>query len=234
MMHLSIPKPCHENWDKMTQQEQGRHCSKCDKIVVDFVNMSDDELLNYFSNTKGNVCGRMHEDQLKVHSKPKLTNKLKRFLYAVASVFLFNMPIVLFAQTSQDSNILSNENKVVLKGKVIDEKGKPMEFATVKLVQDGILKGGAKTNLKGEFIINNITSGFYDVIVTYTGYETKEINGVKIDESTEEVKCKLEKKKSNNRQMKVGMICYDQKLINKESPNQKIIKRSEIKQTGIR
>ena len=36
MSNFFIPEPCHENWNKMTPQEQGRHCAVCSKVVVDF------------------------------------------------------------------------------------------------------------------------------------------------------------------------------------------------------
>ncbi len=59
-MRYHIPNPCHENWDKMTPDEQGRFCSVCSKTVVDFTRMSDNEVLNYFSNYKnGSICGRI-------------------------------------------------------------------------------------------------------------------------------------------------------------------------------
>ena len=34
-----IPNPCHEDWNKMTPEDKGRHCSVCDKVVIDFTKM---------------------------------------------------------------------------------------------------------------------------------------------------------------------------------------------------
>lgn len=65
MLKISIPKPCHEDWDKMTAREQGRHCDVCAKTVVDFTNMSDEQVQNYFISKQGqNLCGRFRNEQL--------------------------------------------------------------------------------------------------------------------------------------------------------------------------
>jgi hypothetical protein len=46
---ISIPQPCHENWNQMTPVEQGRHCIQCSKTVTDFTVMSNNEIINYFA-----------------------------------------------------------------------------------------------------------------------------------------------------------------------------------------
>lgn len=59
-MNFNIPKPCHENWDIMNPNEKGRHCTACAKTVVDFTQMTDEEVLNYFSTHKNErICGRV-------------------------------------------------------------------------------------------------------------------------------------------------------------------------------
>src|ERR1700722_5965563 len=61
---LSIPKPCSENWDKMTALEKGRHCSLCNNIITDFSTFTDKELVDYLSKAKGEICGRVDNTQL--------------------------------------------------------------------------------------------------------------------------------------------------------------------------
>lgn len=63
-MKITIPKPCHENWEAMTPNEQGRFCSVCSKTVKDFTNASDDEMIRAFSDSSGNICGNFRESQL--------------------------------------------------------------------------------------------------------------------------------------------------------------------------
>lgn len=62
---LTIPKPCHENWDTMTPDEQGRFCSVCAKKVTDFTAMSTEAIAEYFIQHRGEkTCGRFRTDQL--------------------------------------------------------------------------------------------------------------------------------------------------------------------------
>lgn len=63
-LNLSIPSPCHENWDEMTQEEKGKFCGACQKTVVDFTSMSDRQLVDFFKKPKADVCGRFNNDQL--------------------------------------------------------------------------------------------------------------------------------------------------------------------------
>jgi hypothetical protein len=60
---ISIPTPCHEDWNNMTPKEQGRHCGSCCKTVVDFTTWQPQEILLHFKSNK-NVCGRFTANQL--------------------------------------------------------------------------------------------------------------------------------------------------------------------------
>jgi hypothetical protein len=57
---LKIETPCHEDWTKMSPNKEGRHCGLCDKTVVDFTVMSQEEIANYLThNSKAQICGRI-------------------------------------------------------------------------------------------------------------------------------------------------------------------------------
>jgi hypothetical protein len=60
---ITIPEPCHEDWNKMTPNDDGRFCGSCSKNVVDFTNMLPDEIQMYFQQ-HSNVCGRFKNSQL--------------------------------------------------------------------------------------------------------------------------------------------------------------------------
>ena len=62
---ITVPKPCHENWNAMTPEESGKFCSTCSKSVVDFTNMESTEVQEYFiQNKEQKICGRFKNEQL--------------------------------------------------------------------------------------------------------------------------------------------------------------------------
>lgn len=99
-MEISIQKPCHENWDAMTPNEQGAFCGKCMKTVVDFSNKTIEEIKEYFTGKQNEkVCGRFETKQLTslsfdaFFSEFKGFNFTKRFaviLYFTFGMWLFN------------------------------------------------------------------------------------------------------------------------------------------------
>ncbi len=64
-LKISIPKPCHEDWNAMTPNQQGRFCGSCTKSVVDFTQMKAPEIQEYFTRNHGKkICGRFNNEQL--------------------------------------------------------------------------------------------------------------------------------------------------------------------------
>jgi len=65
-----------------------------------------------------------------------------------------------------------------LKGKVTDEKGKPVEYANVKIMQEGLLIAGSITGEDGSFTIKTIPTGTFDLAVSFVGCQEKKIVGI--------------------------------------------------------
>jgi hypothetical protein len=64
-LKIRIPKPCHEDWNAMTPNQQGRFCDSCTKNVVDFTQMKAPEIQEYFTRNHGKkICGRFNNEQL--------------------------------------------------------------------------------------------------------------------------------------------------------------------------
>lgn len=62
---ISIPKPCTEDWNKMTQTDQGKHCSSCNKVVIDFTGLKNEEIISILLKNKGKrVCGNFFNTQI--------------------------------------------------------------------------------------------------------------------------------------------------------------------------
>ena len=88
IMEISIKKPCHENWESFTPNEQGAFCGKCVKTVVDFSNKSLDEIKDFFAGKQDEkVCGRFETTQLASLSFDAFFNEFKG--YKICRVFIF-------------------------------------------------------------------------------------------------------------------------------------------------
>jgi hypothetical protein len=203
---LQIPKPCHENWDKMTPVEQGRFCGSCQKAVVDFTGMSDMQVVAFFKKpSTGSVCGRFYNDQLERDFEIP-----RKRLPWVKYLFQFTIPVFLTGLKSYsqgkpiikvniDSSVCTNIKpceivvmgrnviplvKDEILGKVVDENGKGIPYASisVKGTTDGVSCDSA-----GNFYLRipgKQTS--VSVVASSVGYSTieKQINTGK-DSSTE-------------------------------------------------
>jgi len=86
-IQISISEPCHENWQNMTLVEKGRFCSSCQKTVLDFTHLSDNEIIKLVSKNE-NLCGRISISQLNRDLIP-ISRKSNYFGYFATSVLAF-------------------------------------------------------------------------------------------------------------------------------------------------
>lgn len=85
---VAINTPCHESWEKMNPEEQGRFCEQCCKVVVDFTKMSNNAIAGYLQrHAEQKTCGRFRAEQV-----AQLPEKRFRFSFSIqrfaAAVFL--------------------------------------------------------------------------------------------------------------------------------------------------
>jgi outer membrane receptor for ferrienterochelin and colicin len=68
-----------------------------------------------------------------------------------------------------------------LKGKIMDlDADSPLPFASVVLFLNGNQVSGTNTNFDGEYTIKPVQPGTYDVLISFVGYQSQKITGVKI------------------------------------------------------
>lgn len=87
---VQIPEPCHEDWQTMSREEQGRFCGKCAHVVMDFTNKSNAEIADYLKANAGHrVCGRVRSEQLvkKSVAPSKPAKRYRTFFAALILVF---------------------------------------------------------------------------------------------------------------------------------------------------
>jgi hypothetical protein len=102
---ISIPNPCHENWNEMKAEEQGRFCLKCAKTVVDFTQKSKEQIKSYFEEVSIKVCGRFLNEQLTAEPIKVKVNQHKMRIFTCALYLVFGS--LLFSCDTQKSNFKS-------------------------------------------------------------------------------------------------------------------------------
>ncbi len=86
---LRIEKPCHENWNNMLPEEQGKFCSKCAKTVMDFTTKTTDEIVDFFKHRNfETACVRTRSELLDpLPAQLRLKQRLARFAYLLYLAF---------------------------------------------------------------------------------------------------------------------------------------------------
>ncbi|WP_316635458.1 hypothetical protein [uncultured Flavobacterium sp.] len=130
---ITIPEPCHENWDKMTPKDNGRFCLSCSKTVIDFTTMLPEEVQHFFiQNQNKNICGRFKKSQLdtitiQIPSRIlySQTNYHKMFLLAL----FIAMGTTLFSCQDKNGSKQKIDKVEVVKGNALEKnitKGKAL------------------------------------------------------------------------------------------------------------
>ena len=115
-IQISLPNPCHENWDRMTLADKGKFCGACQKKVHDFTRASDREIVEAFKHD-ADLCGRYLVTQLERDLViPKEKSNLWAAASAAAIALLAIAPPEAAAQTTEP--IEQTESEIML-GKMI-------------------------------------------------------------------------------------------------------------------
>ncbi len=107
-LHATIKKPCSENWDKMTPNEQGRHCEKCAMTVIDFTQMPEEEIIKTLQARKGQrTCGRLRKKPVVQHFKtlsiyPNIERKTSWF---PSGIYALSLASLLLASCGQPTTV---------------------------------------------------------------------------------------------------------------------------------
>lgn len=170
-LHLKIPEPCHEDWNTMTPVEKGRFCDSCQKQVVDFTGMSDEQVFAFFRKpATGSVCGRFMNDQLDrdILMPRKRIPWLKYFFQFTIPVFLTGLKT-----TAQGQVVLKRSTNEVCSKEIM---GNSRILNQPKLVGDTIIISGQKENISLEPLLTG-------KVGMMTSSVLKKIEGRVVDEN---------------------------------------------------
>lgn len=193
---LKIDNPCKEDWNLMTQENEGRFCSHCSKTVIDFTYLTDTEIVQQIEKTSGKICGNLTTEQLNRIIIAKENARTFGFYKILAGLLLIgsskNLPAT--NPATLKTEISTPIHKEELVDNEIDYKENPSDSLS-KLIQGVVLDSATKepligaiiklkntnkavtTNIEGKFKMTISDMSMFDnltIIISYLGYKTTE------------------------------------------------------------
>ena len=158
---IHIPSPCSEDWSKMKIGHQSRFCESCTKSVMDFTQMTREEILIYLlENNNKKVCGRIYRSQLDFStsdylititqlSKTTKNTNLAFYLLAFGAIVLAGCETPTTAQNPPPNDSISivsivadsleNTPKKCVPHQTINEETKPPLLGKIAMPEDFIV-----------------------------------------------------------------------------------------------
>lgn len=156
---ISIPEPCNQGWQNMTPVEKGRFCASCQKAVLDFTYLSDNEIISLISKND-NLCGRINSSQLNrnlIETKTKsnyfgyvATSVLAFFGLGTESVVAQEKPVTEQTDLKYLNKATDLDKRITVTGTVTGDDGAILPGATIVIKNSS---SGVQTNEKSEYSI---------------------------------------------------------------------------------
>ena len=202
---FKIAEPCHENWNQMTPESQGRFCASCQRCVIDFSNKSTAEMKSIYDREGGDVCGRVKVSQL-AGPRPAVRVRWSLRGHGLKSVQLFALALMaaftmlLHTPAKAQKDIVMGKIAYVppaigrLEGKVTWDGGQPVVGVTVQLQRNGVLVASTVTDACGRYVFAQARQGEFTVsangghgiaafqTVEVKEHKTQEVNLILMDE----------------------------------------------------
>lgn len=193
---INIENPCGQDWSLMRDNYAGKFCSVCEKSVIDFTKLSDDEVLKVLKQNNFEACGRFSEKQLnRPFSETKSKASFLPFFKILSGLLLFgvtekalavNKPLktetfvgdrkYLPESISQKYSV-ENDSLKIVKGNVLyyeDNLALPGAFVSIKGTSIN-----TQTDLNGNFTIeipgNLLNEESITLVCSFVGVQPKEI-----------------------------------------------------------
>ncbi len=147
-MKLNLTYNCNESWDKMPKTDKGKFCSLCSNEVVDFRNMSKDEILKIHSQSKGKVCGLYNKNQIDFE-QPK--QEQKGFRYRFHSLYFGVLSLFMTEGFSQE--VTKPIKTVQTDFKPIPIKKKPQQVKKDSIIISGVITDQQKEPFVGVNVV---------------------------------------------------------------------------------
>ncbi len=190
---ISVKEPCSENFESFKATPNGGFCGSCEKEVIDFTRLSDEELIEYFNTSSNETCGRFKKTQLKSYEPMITKTSNQSFVSRGIAVMSFSLLSLCAINTMQAQDTASNSESTQkeltmtlgtpmvigdvmienyrVSGTVLDEENLPLPGVNV------VLKGtaeGTQTDFDGKFEFPRALEIDDVLVFSYIGYGKKE------------------------------------------------------------
>lgn len=190
-LSLKIPNPCAQNPRNFTSTVNGGFCQSCQKEVMDFRKMNENEVVDFFKSNSKKRCGIFYPHQLKSDVLPFRKVKFP-ILWAIGFLGItgFSFPALgqSFGQPKSEQTTIDNKEdlkssssflpKRTIKGTVIGfflSETQPVSGAMVAVKGLAI---GTTADQDGYFeleVPDSLTSQKITLVLSFIGYKIKEV-----------------------------------------------------------
>lgn len=189
---LSIPSSCSAKWASFTPVALGGFCHTCNKTVIDFTEMTDEQVFAFFVNNASHTCGRFRPGQLKeygvmpmVKVRPGISLVKAGLLSLLLLLINRQLPAQDVHEKAKTETVQHTPGRNVVKGfpKTIqgvikDEYKDPLPGVNVVLKgteQGTVTDGDGRFELRADFEKHDV------IIFSFIGYVPTEYK-IKVDE----------------------------------------------------
>lgn len=154
---INITKPCQQKWEAMQNAEQGRFCGQCAKTVLDFTQLSDEEIIKVMEQSNGKICGRFQKQQLnrEIPFIP-ITSILPKRLRWFSGLLLLGTAGTVMAQENTIKNATTQEAKTI-KQKNADENLKATKDSVKAVIRGSVTDKETGEQLPGLVSVRGTT-----------------------------------------------------------------------------
>jgi len=227
-LSLSIQKPCGENFNDFEPRNNGGFCQACQKTVIDFSSMSNEEIKTFFENrSAGKVCGRFKQSQL-THFGPKsapVNNSIASRAALIGLPLLSLLPSSAYSQNTEskprmeqidsDSTKKTPVDSTWISGTIVSqENGESIPLTSIYL-KGG--KAGCSSDFDGHFKFPQALKEGDTLIFTFIGFEPFNYI-VKADHPKQDIKIQMKQSSGSGCSYTVmGEVATNQKFGSKPS-----------------
>ena len=184
---LSVSNPCSEKWENFSSTSHGGFCGSCQKEVIDFTAMSDQEIADFFAGNKIKTCGRFRNDQMKSYlmlPHPTINIGFGLMKAGLLSLFLF---LIVKPSVAQSTKPVTEVVKSATTSSSFKADDHTYQIAGVVTAEDdGSVLPGVNIYLKHDLTVGTVSDseGYFEfprelkegdiLLFSFIGMETQE------------------------------------------------------------